>query len=195
MFLGHILQMSILKIAKIGHPVLHEVALPVIDLADPKLSTLIGDMIETLEDSGGIGLAAPQVYDSKRVVIFYIPKERSLEDGVDLTSELTIMINPEIEPLSEETNVDWEACLSVPNFMGSVERYSHIKYSWMGLDGKLLEREATGYHARAVQHECDHLNGKLYPMRMNNFKTFGFGEEVNKNLSLLDEGRFNDRRL
>ncbi len=180
--------MSILKIAKIGHPVLHRVALPVTDFADPKLSTLIDDMAETLEDSGGIGLAAPQVYVSIRVVIFFIPKDRSSDGDVDFDSELTIMINPKIKPLSGETNLDWEACLSIPNFMGSVERYSHIKYSWVGLDGRLVEREAEGFHARAVQHECDHLDGKLYPMRMNEFKTFGFSEEIEKNSSLLREG-------
>ena len=181
--------MSILKIAKMGHPVLHQVSAPIIDLVDPKLSILIDDMIETLEDSGGVGLAAPQVYMPKRIVIFFIPQERDAVDEDNLGVDLTVMLNPEIQPLADETNINWEACLSVPNFMGAVERYSHIKYSWMDLSGNKQEREAKGFHARAVQHECDHLDGKLYPMRMNNFETFGFVDEVNKNISLMREGR------
>ena len=181
--------MSILKIAKMGHPVLHQVSSPIIDFVDSKLSILIDDMIETLEDSGGVGLAAPQVYIPKRIVIFFIPQERDTVEENNLGIDLTVMLNPEIQPLTNETNIDWEACLSVPNFMGAVERYSHIKYSWMDLSGNKREREAKGFHARAVQHECDHLDGKLYPMRMSDFETFGFVDEVNKNIPLMRKGR------
>jgi peptide deformylase len=181
--------MSILKIAKMGHPVLHQVSSPIIDFVDSKLSILIDDMIETLEDSGGVGLAAPQVYIPKRIVIFFIPQERDTVEENNLGIDLTVMLNPEIQPLTNETNIDWEACLSVPDFMGAVERYSHIKYSWMDLSGNKREREAKGFHARAVQHECDHLDGKLYPMRMSDFETFGFVDEVNKNIPLMRKGR------
>jgi peptide deformylase len=119
--------MAILKIAKMGHPVLHQVSSPIIDFVDSKLSILIDDMIETLEDSGGVGLAAPQVYIPKRIVIFFIPQERDTVEENNLGIDLTVMLNPEIQPLTNETNIDWEACLSVPNFMGAVERYSQIK--------------------------------------------------------------------
>ncbi|MGY8998614.1 MAG: peptide deformylase [Rhodospirillales bacterium] len=180
--------MAILKIARMGHPVLHKVSEPVTDFHDPEIKVLVENMIETLEDSGGIGLAAPQIYVPKRIVILFVPRDSSTGDEENPESSLSIMINPEINALSDETNLDWEACLSVPGFMGSVERYSHIKYSWFNLDGKQQEREASGFHARSVQHECDHLDGKIYPMRMSNFATFGFAEEINRNGPLMRKG-------
>ncbi|MBT3992121.1 MAG: peptide deformylase [Rhodospirillaceae bacterium] len=180
--------MAILKIARMGHPVLHQVAENVDDPTDVEIAVLVEDMLETLDDAGGIGLAAPQVHVSKRVIIFFVPQGRESEDEEDMPTDLTIMVNPIIEPLSDETNLDWEACLSVPGLMGAVERFSHIKYSWTSLEGKLEEREAKGFHARAVQHECDHLDGKLYPMRMTDFTTFGFVEETNRNIALMRKG-------
>ena len=180
--------MAILKIARMGHPVLHQVAENVDDPTDVEIAVLVEDMLETLDDAGGIGLAAPQVHVSKRVIIFFVPQGRESEDEEDVPTDLTIMVNPIIEPLSDETNLDWEACLSVPGLMGAVERFSHIKYSWTSLEGKLEEREAKGFHARAVQHECDHLDGKLYPMRMTDFTTFGFVEETNRNIALMRKG-------
>ena len=184
--------MSVLKIAKIGHAVLHQIAEPVVDFKDPKLETLINDMTETLADSGGIGLAAPQVYVSKRIVIFYPPDQMESRNDQNSDKELTVMLNPKIKPLTSKTNVNWEACLSVPNLMGSVERFSDISYSWIDLDGNLQERYAHDFHARVIQHECDHLDGKLYPMRMKNLKLFGFSEEINKNLPLLQDGQSNE---
>ncbi|MBT7954487.1 MAG: peptide deformylase [Rhodospirillaceae bacterium] len=180
--------MAILKIARMGHPVLHRIADNVDDPTDPGITLLINDMIDTLQDAAGIGLAAPQVHVSKRVVIFFVPESRSGEDEQDSETELTIMINPVIEPLSEETNLDWEACLSVPDLMGSVERYSHVKYSWTTPAGNREERLASGFHARAVQHECDHLDGLLYPMRMNDLSLMGYAEETNRNIKLLRRG-------
>ena len=179
--------MSILKIARLGHPILQEIASPVDDYKDPEIKKIISDMIETLEDAGGIGLAAPQVHVSKRIVIFFVPESR-LEDERDQV-ELTTMINPEIKPLNDKINRDWEACLSIPNLMGAVERYSHIKYSWFDINGKYFEREASGYHARVVQHECDHLDGKLYPFRIADLSMLGFQEEINFNVELLERGR------
>ena len=183
----HITQMSILKIARLGHPILKKIASQVDDYGDPEIKKIISDMIETLEDVGGIGLAAPQVHVSKRIVIFFVPESR-IEDEKDQV-ELTIMINPEIRPLNDKINRDWEACLSIPNLMGAVERYSHIKYSWFDANGKYFEREASGYHARVVQHECDHLDGKLYPFRITDLSMFGFQEEINSNIELLERGR------
>ena len=180
--------MAILKIARMGHPVLHQVAETVDDPKDPEIARLINDMIDTLQDAAGIGLAAPQVHVSKRVVIFFVPESRSGEDEQDSETELTIMINPIIEPLSDETNLDWEACLSVPDLMGAVERYSHIKYSWTTPAGDREERIASGFHARAVQHECDHLDGIIYPMRMSDLSLLGYAEETNRNIALLRRG-------
>ncbi len=180
--------MAILKIARMGHPVLNQIAETVADPTDPEIAQLIGDMLDTLQDAAGIGLAAPQVHVSKRVVIFFVPESRNGEDEEDTPAELTVMINPVIEPLSDETNLDWEACLSVPDLMGAVERYSHIKYSWDTLEGNREERIASGFHARAVQHECDHLDGMLYPVRMSDFTLFGYAEDINRNIELMRRG-------
>jgi peptide deformylase len=141
-------------------------------------------MVETLDDIGGIGLAAPQIHVSKRVVIFFIPDHRA-EDDADVGDEegpqpLTIMINPTIEPLTEEKDIDWEACLSVPDLLGAVPRYTRIRYRWSDLDGQQHERTAAGFHARAVQHEYDHLDGILYPQRMTDVTLLGFAEEMRR---------------
>ena len=166
-----------------GNPILHRVATKVEEPGSPETAKIVNDMLETLEDSGGIGLAAPQVHISKRIVVFYIPENRAGEnDGVE---NLTVMLNPEIEPLTENQELDWEACLSVPDMMGCVLRYTKIRYSWIDLNGAPLERVAEGFHARAVQHECDHLDGILYPMRINDFRLFGFSEEVKRNPELF----------
>jgi peptide deformylase len=138
-------------------------------------------MIETLEDVGGIGLAAPQVHVSKRVVIFYVPGERRAAAGEPAEDvPLTVLINPEIEPLSEEQVAGVEACLSVPGLAGPVPRWSHIRYRALDLHGRMFEREAKGYHARVVQHECDHLDGILYPMRMTDLSELAFVEELRR---------------
>ncbi|MEQ8504004.1 MAG: peptide deformylase [Rhodospirillales bacterium] len=167
--------MAILKIARMGHPALMGKAQPVEDPTDPRIHGLIADMVETMADAPGIGLAAPQVHVPLRIVVFRVPGERC-EDSKDVP--LTAMINPVIEPLSDETEEDWEGCLSVPGMTGRVPRHTHIRYSAHGPDGKTFEREARGYHARVVQHECDHLDGVLYPMRMTDLSTFGFVEEM-----------------
>ena len=180
--------MAILKIARMGHPVLSRVAEPVTDPTSFDVAVLVNNMIETLADSGGIGLAAPQVHESKRIVIFFVPEARA-EGDPDTPEELTVMVNPEIEPLSDEREVGWEACLSVPGLMGGVPRYTAIRYSWTGLDGKRHSRDAAGFHARVVQHECDHLDGMLYPMRMEDMSLFGFSDETNQNRELLSRAQ------
>jgi peptide deformylase len=173
--------MAILKIARMGHPVLKARAETVSDPKSPQIQQLVRDMVETLEDVGGIGLAAPQVHVSSRVVIFYVPGERraaSGEPGEDIP--LTVLINPEIEPLSAETVSGIEACLSVPGLAGAVPRFTHIRYRALDLHGRMFEREARGYHARVVQHECDHLDGILYPMRMTDLSQLAFVEELRR---------------
>jgi len=181
--------MAILKIARAGHPVLLQVAEEVVDPTAPDIRALVRDMVETLEDAGGIGLAAPQVHMSARVVIFFVPERRTGDDENDSAEELTVMINPIIEPGAPDTELDWEACLSLPGMMGAVPRFTQIKYSWTNLNGDAEERTASGFHARAVQHECDHLDGILYPMRMTDMSLYGFAEEVNRNRDLMMSAR------
>ena len=170
--------MAILKIARMGHPVLMRTAEPVDDPRAPAVHRLIADMIDTMRDAPGIGLAAPQVHAPVRVVVFHVPGER-IDDAEDAGGvPLTVLINPEITPLSEDMEDGVEGCLSVPGMQGVVPRYARIRYTALQPDGSLLEREATGYHARVVQHECDHLDGVLYPMRMRDMSKFGFSEEI-----------------
>jgi len=169
--------MAILKIARMGHPVLGRRAEPVAEPGAPDIRRLVDDMVDTLRDAGGVGLAAPQVHVPKRVVIFEVPAERG-DENEDEAVPFTVLINPVIEPLSDDREVGWEACLSVPGMTGAVPRWRHIRYAGTGLDGAPVEREAIGFHARVVQHECDHLDGVLYPMRMTDMRLFGFVEEV-----------------
>jgi peptide deformylase len=171
--------MALLKIARMGHPILSQVAQPVEDPKDPDVARLVEDMIETMIDANGTGLAAPQVHESKRIVVFYVDGGRDAREGGEGEAvPLTVMINPEIEPLSDEKEVGFEGCLSIPRMMGEVPRFTHIRYSAYDLKGNRFEREAHGFHARVVQHECDHLDGILYPERIEDMKTFGFNDEL-----------------
>jgi len=173
--------MAILKIARMGHPVLKLTAVGVADPTDRKIVALVDDMIATMQDASGTGLAAPQVHVPLRVVVFKVHPNRA-EDGEDGVP-LTVLINPEIEPLSDEKSLGWEGCLSLPDMMGEVARFTHIRYWAYDLNGHRFEREAHGYHARVVQHECDHLDGILYPYRIENMDYFGFNQELSRSLS------------
>jgi peptide deformylase len=168
---------AILKIARMGNPVLRRRAEPVADPAAPAVRTLVEDMLETMEDANGAGLAAPQVHVPLRVVVFHVPEARAAREGEEPVP-LTVLINPEIEPLSPETAEGWEACLSVPGLAGVVPRFTHVRYRGLGLDGAPIEREARGFHARVVQHECDHLDGILYPQRMADLSLLVFADEM-----------------
>jgi peptide deformylase len=179
--LAHITAMAILKIALMGHPVLARPAEPVPDPTAPEIRRLVADMIETMRDAQGLGLAAPQVYASKRVVIFHVPRERADEN--EAPEPLTVLINPEIQPLTGDLLSGWEGCLSVPGLRGLVPRYARIRYRGRDADGRLIDREATGMHARVVQHECDHLDGVLYPQRMTDLSQLMFASEVRHRLS------------
>jgi peptide deformylase len=174
--------MAILKIARMGHPVLDQPAQAVLDPTAPEIARLVAYMIETLADAGGVGLAAPQIHVDQRVVIFFVPEDRAGNDPDDGPQPLTILINPEIEPLGDDQELTWESCLSVPGLMGEVPRYSRIRYRGLDLAGAAVERVAAGFHARVVQHECDHLDGILYPQRMTDLSRFGFVEEIKRNL-------------
>lgn len=175
--------MTIRKIAKMGHPVLRQRAAEVTDIADPELRRLVEDMVETMIDANGAGLAAPQVYQPTRLVIFQAPATRidpglSEAERFDHTAPLTVLVNPVIEILSPEREGGWEGCLSVPGMRGWVERPAHIRYRGQGIDGSTIERVAKGFHARVVQHECDHLDGILYPQRMTDMTKFIFESEA-----------------
>lgn len=169
--------MSILKIARMGHPVLRGVAAKVTDPTSAEVKRLVADMIETLDDIGGAGLAAPQVHVAQRVVIFKVPAERTTGLPADTAQPLTILVNPVIEPLPGPIELGWEGCLSIPGLRGAVPRHSRIRYSGATPDGEIVEREVEGFHARVVQHECDHLDGILYPQRMTDHRLLVFIEE------------------
>jgi len=173
--------MAILKIARMGHPVLAQVAQPVANPAAPEIRRLVSDMIETMIDANGAGLAAPQVHVPLRVVVFQAPEGRSdpeFAERFDHTAPLTVLINPEIEVMSSEIEGGWEGCLSVPGLRGFVERPFHIRYRGFDVDGREVARTAKGFHARVVQHECDHLDGILYPSRMNDLGKLIFESEA-----------------
>jgi peptide deformylase len=175
--------MSILKIARMGHPVLSGIAAPVRDPSAPEIKRLVADMIETMEDANGAGLAAPQIHAPLRVVVFQAPSARSdpgLEEAeaYDHTAPLTVLINPVIEVVDPAAEGGWEGCLSVPGMRGWVERARHIRYAGYDLDGRRVLRSAKGFHARVVQHECDHLEGILYPQRMRDLSRLIFDSEA-----------------
>jgi peptide deformylase len=212
--------MAILKIARMGHPVLGRVAAPVEDPGAPELRQLVADMLDTMEDAGGTGLAAPQVYVPRRLVIFFVSASRAereagaadMDDaeadaeaateadagedteadaGEDTEADagedtgevpLTVLINPVIEVLTGpgdgEMITGWESCLSAPGLAGQVPRHRAIRYRGIGLDGEEIVREAHGFHARVVQHECDHLDGILYPQRMTDLSALSFTSEL-----------------
>jgi peptide deformylase len=179
--------MAILKIARMGHPVLKRRADPVEDPTSPEIASLIKDMIDTLGDVGGVGLAAPQVHVPLRVVIFHVPKARmemedALRDGEAPAAgvPMTYLINPTIEPQGDAMEEGIEACLSVPGLAGAVPRYRQIRYTGLTPAGEPIDRIATGFHARVVQHECDHLDGVLYPMRMTDLSKLSFVEELKR---------------
>ena len=171
--------MTLLKIARMGHPVLIRPAEAVADPTARDIRRLIDDMVETMEDGQGVGLAAPQVHVGRRVIIFKSPRERS-EEGAEESafSALTAVINPAFEPLTEEKVLGWEGCLSIPGLTGAVPRHTRIRYTGYGVQGQQIEREASGFHARVVQHEIDHLDGILFTMRMTDLSLLSFNEEL-----------------
>lgn len=175
--------MAILKIARMGHPVLCQIAEPVKNPTSPEIKRLIKDMIETMIDADGAGLAAPQVHVPLRLVVFQAPPDRATgaadeDEAFDETAPLTVLMNPKIEVLDEGVSTGFEGCLSVPGLRGAVTRPNHIRYSGIGPEGELIERRASGFHARVVQHECDHLDGILYPQRMTDLSQLIFESEV-----------------
>jgi peptide deformylase len=175
--------MAILKIARMGHPVLATPAQAVADPQNPEIRRLVNDMVETMIDANGAGLAAPQVHVPLRVVVFQAPEGRTDpgladEERFDHTAPLTVLINPQIDVLPGPAEGGWEGCLSVPGLRGWVERPAHIRYRGVGLNGETIERVARGFHARVVQHECDHLDGTLYTQRIGDLSRLIFESEI-----------------
>lgn len=164
--------MAVHEILKMGDPRLLRVARPVTAFGTPELKALIADMFETMSAASGAGLAAPQIGVDLRLVIFGYTKNPRYPDAPPVPP--TVLINPVIEVLDGGRSEGWEGCLSVPGLRGVVERDERIRYTGFDADGQTIERIAEGFHARVVQHECDHLDGILYPMRITDFARFGF---------------------
>ena len=159
-----------------GDPRLLARSVPVERFGTLELASLLEDMHDTMAHMNGAGLAAPQIAVALRVVIFGVTANPRYPDAEQIPH--TVLINPNIEPLAEDLEEGWEGCLSVPGLRGWVPRYRRIRYTGYAADGAPIEREVEGFHARVVQHECDHLDGILYPMRVRDFTRFGFVEEL-----------------
>jgi peptide deformylase len=168
--------MAVRSIFRMGDPRLRDVAVPVTAFDTPELHSLVADMLETMHANDGAGLAAIQIGVPTRVVVFGVEQNPRYPDAEPVP--FTVLINPEIQPLGGHMEEDWEGCLSVPGLRGLVPRYTDIRYSGFDQFGNRIDRTVEGFHARVVQHECDHLDGVLYPQRMRNLTAFGFVEEL-----------------
>jgi len=168
--------MAVRDVLKMGHPLLRQQAVPVEAFDTAQLHALVDDMRDTMVALSGAGLAAPQIGVSQRLVIFGVEHNPRYPE-VEPIAE-TVLINPIIEVLDQNTEDGWEGCLSVPRLRGKVPRYRSIRYRGFDIRGGLIERVVEGFHARVVQHECDHLDGILYPQRIVDMRDFGFEETL-----------------
>ncbi len=172
------------EVLRMGDPRLLRVSDPVARF-DDDLAVLVADLWETMAARGGVGIAAPQIGVAQRVVVFGFEESERYPDADAVPR--TVLVNPEIEALGEEAEEGWEGCLSVPGMRGLVPRWTRIRYRGMDAGGGAFEREASGFHARVVQHECDHLDGILYPRRIRDLRYFGFEAELAAALAPPDE--------
>ena len=168
--------MSARPLLRIGHPLLLKSAEAVAEFNTPELDSLIQDMLDTMAEADGAGLAANQIGELKRVVVFGFDENPRYPDRDPLA--MTILVNPSIQSVGDIMEEDWEGCLSVPGMRGWVPRHKHIIYRAFDPAGSPIEVEAEGFHARVVQHECDHLDGVLYPQRIKDMSKFGYEEEL-----------------
>ncbi len=168
--------MAVRPVLRMGHPLLFQVAQPVTDPTAPEVRELLRDMRDTMAHLDGAGLAAPQSGGSLQVVIFGGADNSRSPDAE--AGPPSVLINPVLTPLGDDLVEDWEGCLSVPGLRGMVPRHAKLRYQGLGEQGEVIDRTVQGFHARVVQHECDHLMGILYPMRMRDFSRFGFLEEL-----------------
>ena len=170
--------MAIREILKMGHPILLEVAKPVEKFNTSELDSIIEDMIDTMKENDGAGLAAPQIGLGMQLVIFGFDSNERYPEADQVP--FTVLINPVITPIGDEEEDGWEGCLSVPGLMGVVPRFKKIRYQGKDQHGNEIDREVDGFHARVVQHECDHLIGKLYPMRIRDFSQYAYLDTLTK---------------
>ncbi|MGL4575700.1 MAG: peptide deformylase [Burkholderiaceae bacterium] len=173
------------EILKMGDERLLRVAQPVHTFDTPELHALIADMFDTMHAANGAGLAAPQIGVNLRVVIFGFEKNPRYPDAAPVPP--TVLINPKLTPLSDVLEEGWEGCLSVPGLRGVVPRYAALRYTGFDQFGKPIDRSVDGFHARVVQHECDHLDGVLYPMRVKDFTRFGFTDVLFPGVEVADD--------
>jgi peptide deformylase len=179
--------MSIRQIARMGNPVLNRVAATVADPGDPEIARLADDMKDTLVDIGGAGLAAPQVFESVRVVVYRLSPR--LFEGVEETADpWVVMVNPIVTPVTDEVELGWERCLSIPGLHGKVPRYQLVRVTYQTLSGEDVSKDGEGVYAVLLQHECDHLDGVLYPMRMTDLSMLEFSAEPGHLASDLANG-------
>jgi len=177
--------MAIRNVLKMGDPRLLEVAKPVEKFDTPELHELIKDMQDTMAHLNGAGLAAPQIGVGLQLVIFGVEKNERYPDAEVVP--YTVLLNPTLTPLADTEEDGWEGCLSVPGMRGVVPRFTQLRYHGFDEKGNAIDRSVTGFHARVVQHECDHLQGILYPMRIRDMRLFGFTEELFPGQDLVDE--------
>lgn len=166
--------MAVREILKMGDPRLLRVAQPVRAFDTPELHALVADMFDTMAAANGAGLAAPQIGVDLQLVIFGFERNERYPDAPPVPP--TVLVNPLVTPIADEMLEGWEGCLSVPGLRGVVPRHARVRYRGWSAKGELIEREVDGFHARVVQHECDHLIGRLYPTRMTDLTKFGFTE-------------------
>ena len=178
--------MTVREILKMGDARLLRVAQPVTEFGTPALHALIGDMFDTMHDAKGAGLAAPQIGVDLQLVIFGTGTAHPRYPDAPAVPR-TVLLNPVIEPLDAAEDEDWEGCLSVPGLRGVVPRWTRIRYTGVDPEGRPIERTAEGFHARVVQHECDHLAGKLYPMRVRDFTRFGYTEVLFPDIAAAED--------
>jgi len=177
--------MPVREVLRMGHPVLRERAKPVEQFGTPELRALLEDMKETMAFKNGAGLAAPQIGGGQRVVIFGVEHNPRYPDAEPVP--FTVLVNPKLVMLTRDVEEDWEGCLSVPGMRGVVPRYTKLRYTGFDIEGNPIDRVAEGFHARVVQHECDHLDGILYPQRMTDLTRFGFNEELFPGEEIADD--------
>jgi peptide deformylase len=177
--------MTVREILKMGDPRLLRIAEPVTEFNTDELNTLIADMFDTMYAANGAGLAAPQIGVNLRVVIYGFKQNVRYPDAPPVPE--TVLINPKLRPLSADRDADWEGCLSVPGLRGVVPRFSSLHYEGVDQFGNVISRDVDGFHARVVQHECDHLDGILYPMRIEDFSKFGYTEILFPDLDPNDD--------
>ena len=177
--------MAIRKVLKMGDPVLLQMAEPITKFDSPELHELLNDMRETMEAMNGAGIAAPQIGVSKQMVIFGFERNARYPDAEAVP--YTVLINPKLEFIGDEMEDGWEGCLSVPGMRGVVPRYKLLRYRGVDEKGQPIDRSVSDFHARVVQHECDHLIGKLYPMRIKDFSQFGYVDTLFPGQEVSDE--------